>query len=138
MSEKVLSIDKTTLDMLDKAKKDGVETAWDRKEALKAPCGFGAAGVCCRNCTMGPCRVSPVPGKGAERGICGATADVIVSRNFARMVAGGTAAHSDHGRSICLDLYHTSPDGDIKVKDEKKLMKVAARFGVKTEGRDIY
>ena len=110
MSEKVLSIDKTTLDMLDKAKKDGVETAWDRKEILKAPCGFGAAGVCCRNCTMGPCRVSPVPGKGAERGICGATADVIVSRNYARMVAGGTAAHSDHGRSICLDLYHSSPE----------------------------
>lgn len=138
MDEKVLSIDKTTLEMLSKAKKDGVETAWDRKDILKAPCGFGAAGVCCRNCAMGPCRVSPVPGKGAERGICGATADVIVSRNFARMVAGGTAAHSDHGRSICLDLYHSSPDGDIKVKDEKKLMVVAERFGVKTEGRDIY
>ena len=104
MSEKILSIDETTLQMMDKAKKDGVETAWDRKDILKTPCGFGAAGVCCRNCTMGPCRVSPVPGKGAERGICGATADVIVSRNFARMVAGGTAAHSDHGRSICLRL----------------------------------
>jgi len=138
MSEKVISVDKATLQMLDKAKKDGVETAWDRKDILKTPCGFGAAGVCCRNCTMGPCRVSPVPGKGAERGICGATADVIVSRNFARMVAGGTAAHSDHGRSICLDLYHSSPDGDIKVKDEKKLMKVAARFGLQTEGRDVY
>lgn len=138
MGEKLLSIDKNTLDMLEKAKKDGVETAWDRKDILKTPCGFGAAGVCCRNCAMGPCRVSPVPGKGAERGICGATADVIVSRNFARMVAGGTAAHSDHGRSIALDLYHTSPDGDIKVKDEKKLMAVAERFGIKTEGRDIY
>jgi len=138
MSEKVISIDQTTLQMLDKAKKDGVETAWDRKDILKTACGFGTAGVCCRNCTMGPCRVSPIPGKGAERGICGATADVIVSRNFARMVAGGAAAHSDHGRSITLDLYHASPDGDIKVKDEKKLMKVAQRFGVKTEGRDIY
>lgn len=138
MEEKVLSIDNSTLEMLDKAKKDGVETAWDRKVALKAQCGFGAAGVCCRNCSMGPCRVSPVPGKGAERGICGATADVIVSRNFARMVAGGAAAHSDHGRSIALDLYHTRADGDIKVKDEKKLMSVAKRFGVETEGRDIY
>jgi carbon-monoxide dehydrogenase catalytic subunit len=138
MSEKVLSIDKNTLAMLEKAKKDGVETAWDRKDILKAPCGFGTAGVCCRNCAMGPCRVSPVPGKGAERGICGATAEVIVSRNFARMVAAGTAAHSDHGRSIALDLYNTSAGGDIKVKDEKKLIAVAERFGVKTEGRDIY
>ncbi|NMM65395.1 anaerobic carbon-monoxide dehydrogenase catalytic subunit [Clostridium sp. P21] len=138
MDEKVLSIDKTTLEMLDKAKKDGVQTAWDRKDALKTPCGFGSAGVCCRNCNLGPCRVSPVPGKGVERGICGADAGVIVSRNFARMVAGGVAAHSDHGRSIALELYHTSPDGDIKVKDEKKLMKVAERFNVPTEGRDIY
>lgn len=138
MDEKVLSIDKTTLEMLDKAKKDGIQTAWDRKDALKTPCGFGSAGVCCRNCAMGPCRVSPVPGKGVERGICGATADVIVSRNFARMVAAGTAAHSDHGRSICLQLFSSSADGDVKVKDEKKLMKVAERFGVKTEGRDVY
>lgn len=138
MDEKVLSIDKTTLEMLDKAKKDGVETAWDRRDALKTPCGFGSAGVCCRNCNLGPCRVSPVPGKGVQRGICGADAGVIVSRNFARMVAGGAAAHSDHGRSIALELYHTSPDGDIKVKDEKKLMKVAERFNVPTEGRDIY
>ncbi|WP_411682432.1 anaerobic carbon-monoxide dehydrogenase catalytic subunit [Clostridium thailandense] len=138
MSEKVLSIDKTTVQMLEKAKKDGVETAWDRKEILKASCGFGLAGVCCRNCTMGPCRVSPVPGKGAERGICGATADVIVSRNFARMVAGGAAAHADHGRSIVLELLHASPDGAIKVKDEKKLKKVASRFGIETEGRDVY
>lgn len=138
MDEKILSIDQTTLEMLDKAKKEGMETAWDRKDILKTACGFGAAGVCCRNCGMGPCRVSPVPGKGAERGICGADAGVIVSRNFARMVAGGAAAHSDHGRSIALELYHTKPDGDIKVKDEKKLMSVASRFGVETEGRDIY
>lgn len=136
--EKVISVDQTTLQMLDKAKNEGLETAWDRKVAQKVACGFGSAGVCCRNCTMGPCRVSPVPGKGAERGICGATADVIVSRNFARMVAGGAAAHADHGRSIVLELLHASPDGAIQVKDEKKLMKVAARFGIETEGRDIY
>jgi carbon-monoxide dehydrogenase catalytic subunit len=136
--KKTVSIDKATLEMLEKAKNDNVETAWDRKAALKASCGFGSAGVCCRNCSMGPCRVSPVPGKGVSTGICGATADVIVSRNFARMVAAGTAAHSDHGRSIALSLYRTSEDGDIKVKDEEKLKRVAKRFDVETEGRDKY
>lgn len=138
MEEKAKSIDQATLQLLDKAKQDGVETVWDRKADMKVQCGFGSAGVCCRNCSMGPCRVSPVPGKGVERGICGATADVIVSRNFARMVAAGTAAHSDHGRSIALSLYHTSKDGDIKVKDENKLKEVAKSFNVETEGRDIY
>jgi carbon-monoxide dehydrogenase catalytic subunit len=124
--------------LLAKAKKDGVETAWDRKAKLKTPCGFGSAGVCCRTCAMGPCRVSPVPGKGNERGICGATAAVIVSRNFARMVAAGAASHSDHGRSMALHLYKASRDGDIHIKSEKKLLKVAKRFDIETEGRDIY
>jgi len=124
--------------LIEKAKKDGVETAWDRKAKLKTPCGFGSAGVCCRTCAMGPCRVSPIPGKGNERGICGATADVIVSRNFARMVAAGAAAHSDHGRSMALYLNEASRDGNVHIKDEKKLLAVAKRFDIATEGRDIY
>jgi len=60
-------------------------------------CRFGTSGLCCRNCFMGPCRViEGMPGQ--DRGICGATASTIVARNFARMIAAGTAAHSDHGR----------------------------------------
>ncbi|OBR96434.1 MULTISPECIES: anaerobic carbon-monoxide dehydrogenase catalytic subunit [Clostridium] len=125
-------------ELIEKAKKDGVETVWDRKAKMKVQCGFGLAGVCCRNCAMGPCRVSPVPGKGVSRGICGATADVIVARNFARMCAAGAAAHSDHGRSICLYLENASRDGQINIRDEKKLAAVAKRFGIETEGRDIY
>jgi carbon-monoxide dehydrogenase catalytic subunit len=124
--------------LIEKAKKDGVETAWDRKAALKTPCGFGSAGVCCRTCSMGPCRVSPIPGKGNERGICGATADVIVSRNFARMVAAGAASHSDHGRSMALHLHKASRNGNVKIKDEKKLLKVAKRFKIETKDQDIY
>ena len=124
--------------LIEKAKKDGVETAWDRKAKLKTPCGFGSAGVCCRTCAMGPCRVSPIPGKGNEKGICGATADVIVSRNFARMAAAGSASHSDHGRSMALYLYKASRDGDIHIRDEKKLLTVAKRFDIETKGRDIY
>ena len=68
--------------LLEKAKEDGAETIWDRTEKMKAQCGFGLQGLCCRNCAMGPCRISPVPGKGVKKGLCGATADVIVSRNF--------------------------------------------------------
>lgn len=138
MENKELLITAAEDELIAKAKKDGVETAWDRKAALKTPCGFGSAGVCCRTCAMGPCRVSPIPGKGNERGICGATADVIVSRNFARMVAAGAASHSDHGRSMALYLYRASRDGDVKIRDEKKLLNVAKRFGIETEGRDIY
>ncbi|WP_342590180.1 hypothetical protein [Clostridium muellerianum] len=125
-------------ELIAKAKKDGVETVWDKKAEIKTPCGFGSAGVCCSNCTMGPCRVGPVPGKGTARGICRATADVIAAKNFARMCGAGSAAHSDHGRSLCFHLENSSRDGQINIKDKKKLMSVAEKYNVATEGRDIY
>ncbi|MCK4316176.1 MAG: carbon monoxide dehydrogenase, partial [Anaerolineae bacterium] len=58
-SEKILSrsIDPATHEMLARAEELGLETAWDRYEAQLPQCGFGELGVCCRNCTMGPCRI---------------------------------------------------------------------------------
>jgi hydroxylamine reductase (hybrid-cluster protein) len=47
----------------------------------------------------------PLPKKGIEgddnrKGLCGATPETVAARNFARMVAAGAAAHSDHGRGV--------------------------------------
>lgn len=99
MDKKLMTIDLSSRVLLDKAEKDGVETIYDRKLSMKAQCGFGLQGVCCRNCAMGPCRISAK----TPRGLCGADEHTIVGRNFARMCAGGTAAHSDHAR----DIAHT-------------------------------
>src|SRR5512147_1374190 len=99
--EKVRSIDKATLEMLEKARKDNVVTVFDRADALK-PCPIGVEESCCKVCGMGPCRL-PRPKKGEEKeraGLCGATIETIVARNFARKVAAGTAAHSDHSREV--------------------------------------
>ena len=38
--------------MLAKAKKDGVETVWDRLKAQEPHCGFCELGLSCRNCVM--------------------------------------------------------------------------------------
>lgn len=138
MDEKLLVLDGVSDELIQRAKDAGQETMWDRKAAQKTPCGFGAQGVCCRICAMGPCRVSPVAGKGAQKGICGATADVIVARNYARMVAAGSSAHSDHGRDICHVLHSVSRDGNYTIKDEGKLLRLAAEWEITTEGRDIY
>ena len=89
------SIDPATIKMLKKAQADGCETIFDRAETMK-PCPIGAEGSCCKNCAMGPCRV-PAPKKKGETaeekakrtGLCGATAETISARNFARMVAAG-------------------------------------------------
>jgi len=138
-SEKILSrsIDPATHEMLARAEELGLETAWDRYEAQLPQCGFGELGVCCRNCNMGPCRISPFDEEGPKLGVCGATADIIVARNLIRMIAAGAAAHSDHGRDIAHTLLLTAEGkgGGYEIKDEAKLKALAAEYGIETEGR---
>jgi len=134
----VRSIDQATLDMLEKAREDGCSTAFDRAETMK-PCPIGLEGSCCKNCAMGPCRV-PLP-KGREetpeekkkrKGVCGATAETIAARNFARMIAAGSAAHSDHGRRVA-ELFLAVAEGrapGYQIKDEQKLLQLALELGV--------
>jgi len=137
------SIDKATIKMIEKAASDGVNTAFDRAETMK-PCPIGSVGSCCKHCGMGPCRV-PLP-KGKEetpeekqkrRGICGATAETIAARNFIRMVAGGAAAHSDHGRGVA-ELFLAVAKGEApgyEIKDEQKLLQLALDWGIEIGDR---
>ena len=138
-SEKIMnrSIDPATHQMLARAEELGLETAWDRYEAQLPQCGFGELGVCCRNCNMGPCRISPFEDEGPKLGVCGATADIIVARNLVRMIAAGAAAHSDHGRDIAHTLLLTAEGkgGGYEIKDEAKLMALAAEYSIETDGR---
>jgi len=135
-SDKILekSIDPTVHQMLDRAEQAGIETVWDRYEKMLPECGFGELGVCCRNCNMGPCRISPFEDEGPQKGICGATADIIVARNLIRMIAGGAAAHSDHGRSVA-EVFMSAARKETeayKIKDEGKLRQIAPHLGVAT------
>ncbi len=116
------------------AEKLGIDTWQDRVKKQTPHCGFGEKGVCCRICSMGPCRITPK----SPKGICGATADTIAGRNYLRMVAAGASAHSDHGRECVHKLYDASEDGYYHVTDSAKLLKLAEEWGVPTEGRDLY
>ena len=109
--------------------------AWQYRVKNQTPhCKFGETGVCCRICAMGPCRITPK----APRGICGCDVHGIVGRNYLKFTAGGAATHSDHGREICHTLYESAADGDYKVKDPEKLIRIAKEWGIETEGKDIY
>jgi carbon-monoxide dehydrogenase catalytic subunit len=139
------SIDPATIKMLKKAQADGCETIFDRADAMK-PCPIGAEGSCCKICSMGPCRV-PAPKKKGESpaekakrtGLCGATAETISARNFARMVAGGASAHSDHARGVA-EVFLAAAKGEVpgfQIKDEQKLYQVAMDFGVEIGDRSV-
>ncbi len=58
------SIDVATQQMIARAQELGIDTVWDRAENMK-PCAIGMQGICCKNCSMGPCRL-PLPKGGIE------------------------------------------------------------------------
>lgn len=130
------SVDESVNYLLKNAKLKNLETVWDRSIQQGPRCGFGELGICCRNCNMGPCRIDPF-GEGAQKGVCGATAEVIVARNFGRMIAAGAAAHSDHGRDVAnaLLLAARHPESGYSIKDVPKLKKTAKILGVMVENK---
>ncbi len=130
---KEFSTCEATIMMLQKAAEDGVETAFTRAAEMK-PCPIGEDSACCKHCSMGPCRLNPKDPY-ARVGVCGATIDTIAARNFARMVASGAAAHTDHGMTM-LDVFRDVINGkipDYKIKDEVKLREVAKSIGIEVE-----
>ena len=131
------SICKDAQAMIAKAREDGVETVWDRLREQEPHCGFCELGLSCRNCIMGPCRIDPF-GNGPQRGVCGADADVVVARNFGRMVAAGAAAHSDHGRDLIETLLAVGEGKtlDYGIRDEAKLRRIAEEVGLSVDGKD--
>jgi carbon-monoxide dehydrogenase catalytic subunit len=135
MDEKKRSIDKAAIEMFNILDKRGYDNIWDRLEAQKPQCGYGELGVCCRICSMGPCRINPY-GDEPTVGVCGADADTIVARNLVRMIAAGASAHSDHGRKPAIILKEISDkkNNDYQIKDVDKLVEVAKKLNLYKEG----
>ncbi len=71
-------------------------------------------------------------------GVCGADGDVIVARNFARFITGGSAGHSDHGRDL-VEVLEAVAEGKAPgyaVRVEAKLRRIAAEVGVANADTD--
>ncbi|HOD75984.1 MAG TPA: anaerobic carbon-monoxide dehydrogenase catalytic subunit, partial [Syntrophorhabdaceae bacterium] len=134
------SIDKATVELIDKAQREDISTVFSRADTLK-PCPIGVEESCCKICSMGPCRMPRSrKGEGTRRvGVCGATVDTVVARNFARKVAAGSAAHSDHAREVVITFLKTArgESQGFSIKDEIKLLEVALDFGINIEKRDV-
>ena len=115
-----------------------IDTVFERAQKMK-PCPIGHVGACCKHCHMGPCRLV---GKNAEEeitGVCGASLATVTARNFLRMIAAGTAAHSDHARGMAEALLAvaTGETKDFKITDVRKLYKVAGILEIEFEGRPV-
>lgn len=126
------STDPAAQQMLIRAEELGIGTAFTRADNM-VPCNIGGAGMCCKQCGMGPCRLT----KSGDVGVCGATIDTIQARNLTRAIAAGSAAHSDHGRDMAF-LLKAVASGETEgysIRDVAKLRIVASKYDIKIEGR---
>src|SRR4030067_1655356 len=126
------TVDPAAQEMLILADELGIGTAFSRADEM-ARCNIGAAGMCCKLCGMGPCRLT----KDGQTGVCGATIDTIQARNLLRAIAAGSAAHSDHGRDMAFTLKAVA-NGEAEgyvIRDVAKLRMVAGHYDIPGVGR---
>src|SRR5512137_779445 len=126
------SADPAAQQMLIRADELGISTAFSRADDM-VPCNIGGSGMCCKQCGMGPCRLT----KDGQTGVCGATIDTIQARNLIRAIAAGVASHSDHGRDMAFTLKAVATgqaEGYI-LRDVAKLRMVAGLYGIAIEKR---
>ncbi|HOK40749.1 MAG TPA: anaerobic carbon-monoxide dehydrogenase catalytic subunit [bacterium] len=113
--------------MYNVSRKDGMETIYERFLQQQPQCAFGALGICCTLCTDGPCQIT----RKAKRGVCGATADLIVSRNLLQKCVQGTVANVYHARNVAKTLLATGEGkSDYEIKEPEKLKSIAEKFGI--------
>jgi anaerobic carbon-monoxide dehydrogenase catalytic subunit len=124
--------DPAVRDMLLRMEQIGCDTCFDRFDRQKPQCSFGIAGICCKICYMGPCKITPKNPKG----VCGADADLIVARNILRSLAGGVAAHGIHGREVIIALRKAA-EGELNlpILGVGFLKICAKKFGIKIDGK---
>lgn len=126
--------DPATKELLLRYNELGFDSAFDRFDKQKPQCSFGLAGICCKICNMGPCKITTK----SPHGICGADADLIVARNLLRSAAAGVAQHGMHAREVILALKWAAQGKlDIPILGVLKLKNTANAFGIKTKNRSI-
>jgi len=126
------SSDPAAQQMLIRADELGIGTAFSRADDM-VPCNIGGSGMCCKQCGMGPCRLT----KEGQVGVCGATIDTIQARNLLRAIAAGSASHSDHGRDMAFTLKAVA-EGSAEgytIRDVAKLRNVASYYDIPIEKR---
>lgn len=126
--------DPAVREMLLRMEQLGIDTTFDRFDKQKPQCSFGLAGICCKICNMGPCKITAK----APRGVCGADADLIVARNLLRSAAAGVAQHGMHAREVILALKWAGEGKlDVPIMGQQKIRSTAEAFGIPVKHRSI-
>lgn len=132
-----LSFDTGVQKLIEVARDSNIQTAFDRSTEMGTRCTFGELGVCCKRCLQGPCRIIPSK-KEHQRGVCGATADSIVARNFLTLVAEGVTPHVEHAREVAITLLEASEGkAPYEIANPDKLFSIAESLDLTIDGKDV-
>ncbi len=132
-----VSITPDVNELVRKAEMDNIDTVWHRFQYQQPQCGFGLSGVCCRHCNTGPCRVDPF-GYGFPTGTCGATPDLIVSRDLLDLVVHGASTRLQEAL-IMINTAKAVAEGRTKeygLKNPERLKEIASTLGL-TASNDL-
>ncbi|MBU0965374.1 MAG: carbon monoxide dehydrogenase [Proteobacteria bacterium] len=111
---------------------NAVDRISDREMSM---CLFGSGGTCCRNCNMGPCQI--IDGVQDLIGVCGATADTVAARNFARIVGAGVSRQVEEAREMVRALRATvRGESPFMIHDQPRLVELARLFELDHVGLD--
>ena len=107
----------------------GLETTFDRFDAQQPQCTFGIAGTCCKNCFMGPCKITgKVPSWRVWRGRrfnCG-------QKSFASCGEQTQQTHGARGRESMLALkFAAQGKAPIPIEGKEKIYAVCKNFGIR-------
>ncbi len=81
------------------------EMHWERYERLVPLCGFGQLGLCCQDCSEGPCRVSPFDEE-RSTGICGREPEDMALAQLVRLVASGAMVQAATARRLGVEGWN--------------------------------
>ncbi len=101
-------MDELTMNIYKVARKDNLDILYERFASQQHQCSFGSMGVCCTLCTDGPCQNM----RKVKRGVCSATADLIVTRNLLLKRVQRTAGNVYHARNVARTLKSVANDGE--------------------------
>ncbi|MCI5595362.1 MAG: anaerobic carbon-monoxide dehydrogenase catalytic subunit [Lachnospiraceae bacterium] len=104
------------------------EVSHHRMVIQQNKCGYGLAGVCCKLCSNGPCRLSSA----RPRGVCGADADTIVMRNFLRSVAAGSGCYIHVVENVAKQLKNMALAG-MDFPGKETLERVSSMLEIQKE-----
>lgn len=117
------------------------------RETQESPaCGYGLLGLCCSDCLLGPCRLTPFD-EGSEKGLCGDDRDRMVAKHLLRLAvyesgrtlklladaarracSGGLASSSLEASKNFLSLSPVGMDALVSAQYPEKIFPSVHRF----------